>query len=355
MKQVTVSREDLEGASAEGYVEHKHVEQLWGYLEARSKAKEPAQPAVKQEFDLAHVAWYAGAILVLLAGSWLTWRVWEAFGAAGLLSVTSIYATGLAIAGVRMWHRTNFKVSGGLFVTLAVGLVPAAVYALELLLGYWSGVWSTPTTEAVLMLIIQLSTVVAAVVAARYVRFHLLALPIALGTTAGLFTLIMQVALPSTIAMTVQTQIAIAIGLVVIVGSVVIDRLLADDFALWGYFVGALTFWIGLTVLAFDSHTEAQLAGYAVVNVLMLLTSVFLSRRIFLVLGSFGIVGYLFHLAYSVFATSPLFPVVLTVIGLGVILIGNIYHARRHSVDDAVKSVLPDGLQNWLPKKRDKE
>lgn len=354
MKDLSVSRSDLEAASAEGYVEHKHLEALWGYLQERSKAKQPSEPAVKQSFDLSlsHVSWYGGAILMLLAGSWLTWRVWEAFGSAGLLGTTLIYAIALAVAGTRLWRSTNFKVSGGIFVTLAVALVPVIVYSIEHLCGFWSSFWPGRTAEALLMLGMQFSTVAAGVIAARYVRFPFLALPVVLALEAALFTIIMQVALPSTIAMTMQTKIAMGIGILIVIASIMVDRLLAEDFAVWGYLAGALTFWIGLTILAFDSLTEMQLIGYAVVNALMLLTSVFLSRRIFLVLGSFGILGYLFHLAYTVFAGSPMFPVVLTVIGIGFILLGNFYHKHRLAVDNLVKSFLPEGLQDWLPRTR---
>jgi CHASE2 domain-containing sensor protein len=54
-----------------------------------------------------------------------------------------------------------------------------------------------------------------------------------------------------------------------------------------------------------------------------------LRRPVFMVFGAMGVAAYLGYLSYEVFADSLLFPLVVTLIGLGVIGLGLLYQKRR--------------------------
>jgi hypothetical protein len=105
-----------------------------------------------------------------------------------------------------------------------------------------------------------------------------------------------------------------------------IDRRTREDFAFWLYLFGLAAFWGGLTSM--DSISEARRVIYLLINVGLVLASVALQRRTFLVFGALGVFGYLGHLAYEVFQHSMMFPFVLSAIGISIIALG--VHVRRH-------------------------
>mgnify|MGYP006948355194 FL=1 len=81
--------------------------------------------------------------------------------------------------------------------------------------------------------------------------------------------------------------------------------------------------------------------------------AVLLRRPVFMVFGALGVAAYLGYLSYEVFAQSLLFPLVLTMIGLGVIWLGLVYQKRRERLSQALRSSLPQWLRMALPALRD--
>ncbi|MGV2837528.1 DUF2157 domain-containing protein, partial [Pseudomonas shirazensis] len=76
----------------------------------------------------------------------------------------------------------------------------------------------------------------------------------------------------------------------------------------------------GLTLR--DSGSEWGKAMYGLINLGLMGLAVLLRRPIFMVFGAMGVAAYLGYLSYQVFADSLLFPLLLTLIGLGVIGLG---------------------------------
>src|SRR5918997_6220290 len=68
-----VSRRDLEWAASEGVISGGQAEDLWRALEGRE--------AGRPRFDLPHVAYYFGALVVISAMGWFMTLGWERFGA----------------------------------------------------------------------------------------------------------------------------------------------------------------------------------------------------------------------------------------------------------------------------------
>ena len=84
-------------------------------------------------------------------------------------------------------------------------------------------------------------------------------------------------------------------------------------------------------------------------NLGLIALSVLLRQRAFIVFGSLGVMGYLGHLAYSVFEDSLLFPFVLTLIGLLVIYLGVMYQRHHSLIEKFVRENLPDSVQQMVP------
>ena len=77
----------------------------------------------------------------------------------------------------------------------------------------------------------------------------------------------------------------------------------------------------------------------------MIFVGPLLSRKVFMVFGAIGVNGYLFHLAYRVFADSLLFPFVLTLLGFGIVAIGIFWQRHEDEINATLRTFLPQPLQ----------
>ena len=68
------------------------------------------------------------------------------------------------------------------------------------------------------------------------------------------------------------------------------------DFGFWLHLFGAVTFWGALSLGSGDEFGKAL---YCAINVALVAFAIFVDRRIYAVLGAFGIAGYLGHLAFG--------------------------------------------------------
>ena len=142
--------------------------------------------------------------------------------------------------------------------------------------------------------------------------------------------------------------VSVGFGLVVMLVAVLVD-MRSDgrrDFAFWLYLAGVAAFWGGLSSM--ESGSQFGKIIYCAINVAMLFIGAVLSRRVFAVFGALGIAGYLGHLAYRVFADSLLFPIVLTVIGLGVILLGVLWQRHEQDISRRLRHYLPASLRQLV-------
>jgi hypothetical protein len=100
------------------------------------------------------------------------------------------------------------------------------------------------------------------------------------------------------------------------------------------------------------SGREVSKFIYCLVNVGLMVLSVFLDRRVFMVFGSLGVFGYLGHLSWTIFKDSMVFPFALTFVGILVIYVGVQYQRNQQRIAEAVLGVIPLGMQKLLPQHR---
>jgi len=341
-----VTKKDFDWAAGQGIIGQDQAAALWQALDGRA--------GTRSRFDLVHVAYYAGALLVIGAMGWFMSSVWEAFGGLGIFLIAFTYALVFLIAGDRMWRRDDLRIPGGLLVTMAVAMTPLAVYGLQRELGLWGfddpgeykefhrwirGGWFA----------MEVATLVTGGLAFARYRFPFL--------TAAIAFVLWYVSMDLTpviaggdIDWDLRRLVSLWFGLAIIIASYAVDRCWAEDFAFWGYLFGGLAFWCGLTLM--DSGSELGKLIYFLINIGLMGLSVFLRRRVFLVFGAFGVIGYLGHLAFDLFEDSALFPVVLTVAGLCVIWLG--VQLKRHGprLVAAVESAFPDWMIRLRPPER---
>ncbi len=335
---LTVDKNDLEWAAGEGLISQPQAGQLWDALLKRSSER--------PQFDLAHLFWYAGAVLVLIAMSWLGVEMGARYGAPAVLATSVAYSAAFLFGGARLWFGQNLKVPGGLLVTLAVTMVPVAVGSLAESLGY---PLSTYLTNTGFQFLLEGVTVVSALVALRFFKFPFLTAPIAAslwlasltavdflfngqGTFFGMWN--------------EQLTVTMLFGIAITFIGLLVDGKREGDYSFWLYLFGVSAFWFSLSFL--DAGSELGKGIYCLINVGLMFTSVLLSRRVFLVYGSLGVLYYLGHVA-SLLSGSVGFPIALTVLGIGVIWAGVMYRKNQSSIDGFILSLVPAALRDRLP------
>ncbi|MFK5732865.1 DUF2157 domain-containing protein [Pseudomonas urmiensis] len=308
---------DLAKAEHAGILQPGQAQALLSFLQQ--------QPQSRGSFQLAHVAFYFGALLIMGAMGWLLTEAWMRVGDWALLMIAVLYITLLTLFAVGLQRRDQ-PIAGGVLGAVAVSIVPLAVFAIERLLGWW------PLDDAQTdyhqyytyvqggWLLMEAATVVAGLLMLRLIPFPFIVMPIAL---------------------------ALWFGLALLLVFLVIDGRTRRDYAFWGYLAGLAAFWGGLTLM--DSGSELGKALYCLINLGLMAVALLLRRPVFMVFGAMGVAAYLGYLSYEVFAESLLFPLVLTLIGLGVIGLGVLYQQHRQALSKRLRAQLPSSLLQLLP------
>jgi hypothetical protein len=324
------------------------------YAEAAPTAAPASSAAPAPRFDLAHLLWYAGALLIMGAMGTFTTIAFAALGAEALLVIALGYAAVFAYAGHRLWHDMGLRVPGGLLIAVAVSMAPLATWSFQETMGWWAG-GDTPGDIRDFyrwikggFIPMELATIAAALVARRFYRFPFL---LFLAAVAVWF-LSMDVAdwLRGNEQMdwTLRRNVSLAFGLVLVPLAWAVDlRGRQTDDGFWLHLVGAVTFWCGLTFQ--DSGSELGRFVYFLVNVGLLGLAVFLSRRVYAVFGAIGVMVYLGYLAGKVFKDFLSFPFALTVLGVAIIWLGILYQRNAARIEAALIARLPGWLVRLRP------
>ena len=346
MKRLTVSEGDIDAAASQGLIPVGSTQPLWSFLQERTTQRQSDPASGESPFTFSSLSWYSGGVVLLLAMFWLDAQFWETWNGGAMALITALYTGAFAVAGAKLWKTDQLRIPGGVSITLAASITPLLVLAVERMLGLWSIDLDWRASYGLEMSLMG-TLAVSSIIALRSYKFPLLTLPL----TLGLMGLAYEAnrLLGTTGTHIIEEHFMLAVGLLVITGAFIAGRSAKESFTFWPYTLGALTFWLAFTSIFGWAGSEGSMLFYAVCNVAMMLASVLLSRRIFVVLGAIGAVGYLSHLAWTVFAGSMLFPVVLSLFGVGVIWGGVVYHRNQAAIDAAILGLVPSGLQKYLP------
>lgn len=344
---LNIDKKDLQDAVRKGLLDNDQVDGLWTWLNSRNA------PAPANKSEVQNLFWYSGAGIVLLAMSWFMLQSWTMFSGGGLLALALTYAGLFTMAGAWLLRKPDLKTPGGLMITLAVVMVPLAVFGVEQMLGMWSQVANVERDmPPIRNLLMEGATVLAALLAIRFVRFPFLGLPVAFSLWLMTLELVTLAAGVNGISWQTQEHLTLGFGIVMIAAAFAIDKMMKEDFAFWGYFFGVTAFWFALGSITFVNGSETSRLIWALINVALVPVAVLLKRTVFLTYGALGIVGYLGYLTFSVFASTLLFPLYLTGLGVGVICLGVLYHRYQDSIESTLLGLLPETVRKALPQAR---
>lgn len=355
------SSSDLRAAAHAGIITQAQLDSLLVFLGADRAPPQPQpqpQPqAERPRFDVVHVLWYAGALIVMAAMGLFSTLAFSRMGGLALTATALVYAVLFTAAGHYLWTVQKLRTPGGLLIAVAVSMAPLAVYGLQDAFGLWTRFGKPGTVRDFYVWIkgswvfMELAAIAAALLALRFYRFPFITFVLAF----ALWFLSMDLA--PWIAgkprdWEIARQVSIWFGLGVIVVAMLVNaRQRSGDFAYWLYLFGVITFWGGITAAAEGSALEKAL--YCAMNVAFLFVAVFLGRQVFAVFGAIGIAIYLGDLASKVFKDSMMFPFALSLIGIAIIALGLWYYRRQHALNAWFDGVLPPALKRLRPREAD--
>lgn len=338
--------DDFRWAASEGLISDEQANKLWQALSTR--------PSTSAKFDFLHVAYYFGALLVMGAMGFFVTLAWESLGGGGIFAVGVAYVALFVAVGRVLWKKPETRIPGGLCFTIAVSITPLAMYGLERLTGMWPT--SDPGTyrdfHAYIRsgwLWMELETILAGLIALRFVRFPFLTAPVAF-----IFWYMSMDLAPllfgEDLSWSERGFISAAVGALMLLVGYLIDRRTREDFAYWLYLFGLLAFSGGLSSV----HSDSQLGklAFALIHLGMIVVAVLIDRRVFLVFGALGVFGYLGYLSWEVFENSVAFPFALSFLGILVLFTAVKYAKNRAVLDAKLQGMVPAWVRTRLPQAR---
>lgn len=311
---------------------------LWEALEEES-SKNSSMPKL---------LYYFGAMIVISAQTWFMNLGWAKFGGGGLFLISVLYAAISGITGAKLWKKEAFKTPAGLLITMAVCMTPLAIYGIEtffeLSTRAYPSFYSIIKIEWIWM---DIGTILAGLVALKFYPFPFLTAPIFFA--AWFLSMdIVPLFFGQEISWSQREWVSLGFGIVLLLISYVIDLKKSPQYGFWGYLFGTLTFWVALDFLCYGEG-EAVLFSFLLINLLMMVLSIFLQRKMLMIFGSLGALAYFSHLAHVVFENSILFPFALTFLGLVVIYGGVLYQKNRVKIEKKMLNSIPKKFQKFLP------
>lgn len=345
----------LDAAVALGIISAEQAAQVRALTPRRAPAA-----SIPRSFGGSVIAYALGAITVLIAMGWFLADRWEYLGAAGVLAVVTLYGGLFTLVAWRM-RREGFPLAEGLAALLAVAMVPLAVIALNDLLAWLPEPMAARCGRSYgprpvlfdfaacrgLEVVVELAVLAAAAVAWRVTRFSLFALPVAaLGIRFVFHLTAALTAGQAHMTMAVWTWMVCASLLVAVAYAVDRRPEPQQDIGLWLHLVAAFAA-ATTTILMlnlFDDFRHLLLPAAFVAFAF----SLRMRRGVWTLLGLAWFVSYLGWLAVDVFRDTPVFPIVLAALGIGVI-VATVWVQRNRAGIAARLGGLESGRQPSFP------
>jgi hypothetical protein len=347
----------LQAAVEAGIIDSDTRDRLVAFLRRREPpASEAALAAPAPKFDVSHVLWYAGALIVIGAMGLFSTAAFSALGGYALTTTAVVYALGFVLLGRRLWRDPELRVPGGLCIAVAVSLTPLAIYGVQDALDLWSfdkpgeykdffpyinGSW----------LYMELGAIVASAVALRFYPFPFILTIAAVALWFMSMDIVRWFGAGALGDWELRREVSIIFGLAMIVIAWALDlwRGRRGDFGFWLHLFGGLTLWGALA--ASESSAGFGKALFCAINVGFIALGLFLNRRIYAILGTLGVAAYLGYLASDVFKDMIGFSFALSAIGLAIIFLGVAFQRHRRQVDVAIGELLPPALRALRPRR----
>ena len=341
--------DDLDAAVEAGLIDRATRIRLDAFAKARGDLRiaqphAPAGPADAPRFDLVHVLYYAGALLVIGAMALLANAGFQQFGGWALTAIAALYGAGFFWLGRLLWKDRNTRVPGGLCIAVAVAMAPGALYGLLAAIGFAD---DQPTLSRIAM---EIATLAAAALAMWRFPFSFTLLIV--GVTGWMLATDVAVLVAHggrsgwDSAWDLRRLVTLGAGLAMILAGWAIDLRRRDDgdFGFWPHALGSALLWGAMTL-----EGDPQRPLYCVFGLALIAFGLFVGRRVHAAFGALAVAIYLGVLAFAIIHDTFAFAVCLSVIGVAVVLSGLGLERRRRRVSAWLDAMLPDALRALRP------
>lgn len=341
---MNISKEGIEKAVKAGILSKEQASKLWAFWD-KEQEHIPS-------FKFAHVMYYFGGFLAISAVTLLVTQAWDTLKGVPLFILSSLLIY-LGFALTHYFLNKKLPIPAGILATFTLAVVPLAVYNIQLSLGIlpqspyhyadyntWVSWYWVP---------MELATLLVGVIMLYFYRFPFLLFPIAV----TLWYLSMDLCQLLFYLNTYEWRgpFSMYFGLVIIAIAIYLDLKYSNDkvdYAYWLYIFGVMTFWGGLSWQHSDSEISKFI--YCLINIFMIMVSVFLDRRVFAVFGALGVLGYLSYLSFNLFANSLGFPIILIFLGLLIIFAATKWPKTEKKLVKIFYPMIPEKIKRRMVK-----
>jgi hypothetical protein len=354
--------DDLDAAHQAGVLSEETYLKLKGFLAARARRAAPQAPQAadrvgeRPRFDMTHVLWYAGALIVMTAMGLFSTTAFATLGGGALTATAVVYGIAFLLLGNHLWKK-GLRTPGGLAVAVAVSMVPLGVYGIQDALGLWGIPGGDPGKYRDFYEYVrggwvpmEFATVVAALVALRFWPFPF----ITFVASFALWFMSMDLAMwftgqadGSDFGTRANVSMIFGAAMILVAWLVDLNRWRGGDFAFWLHLFGVMCFWGGLSWHSSDDSVAKAI--YCLINIGLIFLGVFLGRRVYAVFGTIGIMLYLGDLAWHVFDNVVMFSFALSLVGIAIIGLGLIMHRNEARLAAWLARALPPGIAALRP------
>lgn len=332
-----IQPKDMEAAVKAEILKKDQAQQLWNFWLTEKKDT--------PTFRLIHILYYLGGMIAISAVTIYVTKAWDKMQGYPLL-ILSLFLLMFGFGLIHYLLNKNLRLPAGIMATFSLALVPLIVYNIQYLVGllpsrdfFYSDFhyyidWYWVNMEWVTLLV--------GVIMLYFYRFPFLLFPIAFILWYMSMDLWPLIAGKANYTFNEHASFTMVFGLIVLMAAVYLDFTYDDDqedYAFWLYIAGVIIFWGGLSLQY--SNSELSKFIYFLINLAMLFISAFLNRRVFAVFGVLGMLTYLGHLAFTVFADSLGFPIVLVFIGVFIILAVAFFSRIEGKVNQVMRPYIP--------------
>jgi hypothetical protein len=336
-----IKRSRLDAAVEAGILTRAQAARLAEFL------SQDAEP----RFSFVHVLYYLGGMIAIGAMTLFMTLGWNALGGWGGALTAVLYGVLALLLAHWFLDQQRLPIPAGIMATLAVAMVPLAIFAVQTALGHWGAGAPYRDYHKYIdgrWIMMEFGTLAAGAVLLWRYRFPFMLMPISVTLWYMSMDLVPLLFGYDWRDWEVRKLVSLWFGLAMILVAFWIDlrSRLSRDYAFWLYLFGVLTFWGGLSLMR--SGSEYGKLAYAGINVAMILLGAILGRRVFAVFGGLGLAGYLGYLSHRVFQDSLLFPFALSAIGLAIIWLGVLWQRREVALSAKLRALLPRELRELI-------
>jgi hypothetical protein len=281
---------------------------------------------VPRGFNAISIAYAIGALIVVFALGWFLADRWSVLGPTGVLIVSVVYAA-LFAAAAHLFTRERFATAHGLALLLLILTVPLITWAFLRTTGVWVDVApAVCSAEPDLFwacrgqtMILAATAFVASVVAMRRLAFGPLMIPGAGALLIVLGEATLRIAGHGELPGMTGWSFVVVASMLVTIAYETDRRRGMEDYGRWLHVAAVIATAIALSALfSGDASLRYLLLPTAVV---MMASSLYLRRVIWLFVGLIALFSSLLWMAREVFKQAVAFPVLLGFVGITVILV----------------------------------